>query len=142
MAPETQPVPHPSIQNIAASIPFNYQLQGSNNRQLMPSLDCQYHPQPSLPHASEADAVVPSVNIQYQTGIASGTQHQPNVHPTAAIAPMRPVSHDNQQPSHLYQSTNIAEGHVLPQGMRNEIGGPQVCQYSTVKWLIQFCKGL
>lgn len=121
MAPETQPVPQPSIQNIA---PFNHQLQGSNNRQVMQSLDCQYHPQPSLPHASEADAVVPCMNIQYQTGIASGTQHQPNVHPTAAIAPMRPVSHDNQQSSHLHQSTNVAERHVLLQGMRNEMGGP------------------
>ena len=124
MPPETQPVPQPSIQNIAASIPFNHQLQGSNNRQVMQSLDCQYHPQPSLRHASEADAVVPCVNIQYQTGIPSGTQHQPNVHPTAAIAPMRPVSHENQQSSHLHQSTIMAEGHVLQQGMRNEIGGP------------------
>ena len=134
MAPGTQPVPQPSIQNIAASIPFNHQLQGSNNRQVMPSLDCQCHPQPSLPHApSEAGAVVPCVNIQHQTGIASGTQHQPNVHPTAAIAPMRPVSHDNQQSSHLHQGSNIAERHVLLQGIRNEMGGPQVCQYSNVQ---------
>lgn len=124
MAPEPQPVPQPLIQNIAASIPFNHQLQGSSNRQVMQSLDCQHHSQSSLPHAFEADAVVPCVNIQYQTGIASGTQHQPNVHPTAAIAPMRPVSHDNQQSSHLHQNTNVAEGHVLLQGMGNEMGGP------------------
>ena len=133
MAPETQPVPQPPIQNIAASIPFNHQLQGFNNRQVMQTLDCQHHSQPSLPHASEADAVVSCVNIQYQTGIPSGTQHQRNVQPTAAIAPMRPVPHDNPQSSHLHQSTNVVERHVLLQGMRNEIGGPQVCQYSTVK---------
>lgn len=111
-----QPPPHPSIQNTAAEA-FHLNVQAPNYTPAEPALDYQYPTQSSLPASqsvfrSQDDAVVPaSVNIQYQ----AVQSQQAVTHPTAAIAPMRPVPSHDQQPI-CQQEGNKTEP-VISQGM-------------------------
>ena len=113
-----QPAPHPTLQNTATEA-FNFNMQAPNYRQAAPVVDYQYQPLSNLP-ASESvfrgqgDAVVPSVNVQYQ---ASAPNQQ--AHPTATIAPMRSASNQDQQPV-CQQERNITEP-VISKGIGKQI---------------------
>jgi len=101
LVPQTHHVPHPLVQNTIAEA-FNTNLQGTNYRQAIPTLDHQYQqqvlqPAPDVGCRCQDEAVVPSVNNQHHANMPSA-HNQPNVvHPTVAIAPMRPVASEDQQ---------------------------------------------
>ena len=118
MAPQTQSAPHPSFQNTTTEA-LNSHMRDTNHRHVIPSLDCHYQPQPSMLPTSDTDSVVPCVNLQYQTNMALADQHQPNVHPTAAIAPMRPVS--NTEKRLLRQQERKVTQPAMSEGMDKDL---------------------
>ncbi|KAL9960546.1 hypothetical protein ACROYT_G034019 [Oculina patagonica] len=110
-----QPPSHPPIENKTVEA-FHLNLQAPISTPAAPALDYQYPPQSNLPAAKSAfriqdDAVVPaSVNIQYQ----AAQSQQAATHPTATIAPMRLIQHQDQQPV-CHQEGDIMEP-VISQG--------------------------
>ena len=131
MTPQTNRLHHPSVQNARVDA-FSANVQGTNYlRQVdIPALDYQYQPHSTVP-ASEAgfrsqdEAVVPSMNIQYQANMGLA-QNQPNlVHPTAAIAPMRPFPDDDQQLPR--QQEGRADELTMSSGMHKDLWKVPLC---------------
>lgn len=82
-----QPAPQPTLQNPSTEA-IHFNVQAPSCREAAPVLDYYVH-------QTKDDAVVPSVNIQKQS-LPSVQNPQVATHPTAAIAPMRPASQDQQ----------------------------------------------
>lgn len=102
-----QPAPHPSLDNPATEA-FHFNEQAPSYRQATSALGYQYHPQSNPPQSAlrgQEDAVVPAsaVNIPVQQN------QQAVTHPTAAIAPIRPASNQQDQQPLGQQQGNITE---------------------------------
>ena len=103
---QIQPVPpHSYVQNATAEV-LNANVQGAaNHTQAKTALNHRLQP-----HSTQDDAVVPCMTlIQHQANMGFAPNQQNAVHPTAAIAPMRTLSDDDDKQPRCQQQGNMTE---------------------------------